>query len=185
MITESFDAPDTGVTILVWASNPATLAALESAARGEGRTIVPVADGDMAGVANRGDADLLLAEDADHLRVQSAFLRLPLVLVERAGTAPDERLTRRAYAVVHRPSEVGLAIDRFLEHRSLATRAASRREPPRRCSRCGRGYDPAAGRKGPARRFVRFGGVSLCGGCVEKLRGLLAGADAPYVEAEA
>lgn len=161
------------------------MAALEAAAQGPGRTVVPAPDGDLAGLANRGDADLLVAEDAEHVRVQSSFLRLPMVLVERTGTPPDERLTQRAYAVVHRPSEVGLAVDRFLEHRTLATRAASRREPPRRCSRCGRGYDPAAGRKGPARRFVRFGGVSLCGGCVEKLRGLLAGADAPYVEAEA
>lgn len=176
------------VRVLVWAADAERAARMASMVEGAGRLVeVSLDDEALIRVASRGGADLLVAEDAPALVAQAAFLRLPLLLLRspaRHGLA-DDRLARRAYAVVARVSDLGLAVERFLEHRLLSQRAAQRHEPPRRCSRCGRGYDAVAGRKGVARRFVRFGSVSLCGGCVETLRKLLATTDAGFVEAEA
>ena len=173
------------LTVLVWAPDAARAALLAEAAAGPDRHVLTVLeDASLAGLAYRREADLLVAEDGPALAAQGGFVRIPLVLVGPPGGVSTPRLRRQAYAIVARPAEVGLAVDRFVEHRRLARQAAGRREPPRRCSRCGRGYDSQAALRGTARRFVRFGGVSLCGGCVEELRQLLTRADRPVVEAD-
>lgn len=173
------------MAILVWAATPERADALAASLAGEGRIVTVMADeGELAQAAWRGGAHLLVAEDGPGLASQEAFLRVPLILVQRAGVPASPRLARRAYAIVARSADLELAVDRFMEHRLLAERAALRREPPRRCSRCGRGYDSSAGRKGVAMRFVRFGVISVCGGCIETLRQLLVKSDTPFVEAE-
>jgi hypothetical protein len=177
---------DNRVSILVWAADAGRSAALVDALRGEGRTIQPVLDGDMATLTYHRTADLLVAEDGAGLAAQLPFIRIPLILVRRPDApSATPRIIPKAYAIVARAAEATLAVDRFIEHRRLSERATARREPPRQCSRCGRGYDPMAGRKsGVARKFVRFGAISLCGGCVEELRNLIQHAETPFVEAE-
>src|SRR5260370_10614259 len=108
-----------------------------------------------------------------------------LVMVDPARWSPAQ-LAVCTYAVVASPLKVGLAVDRFLTHRRLADQAASHRGPPRYCSRCGRGFDSLKARGvGTARRFVRFGSISLCGSCVESLRTLLRRTETAIVEADA
>lgn len=175
---------DAGLTVAVWAADAARVAALAAAVAGPGRSVQEVLDlGELIRLAYHRLVDALVLEDAEVLGSQVAFLRLPIILVRRGPDGPTPRLAKQAYAIVARPAEAGLAVERLLEHRRLAARAGGRREPPRRCSRCGRGYDPAAGRKGVARRFVRFGQVTLCGACVADLRTVLVHAEAPWVDA--
>lgn len=177
---------DDRVSILVWAADAGRSAALVEALEGPGRTIQPVLDSEMADLTYHRSADLLVAEDGIGLAEQLPFIRIPLILVRRPDApSATPREVPKAYAIVARAAETTLAVDRFVEHRRLSQQATARREPPRQCSRCGRGYDPMAGRKsGVARKFVRFGSVSLCGGCVEELRSLIQHAETPFVEAE-
>jgi hypothetical protein len=126
---------------------------------------------------------LLVAEYGQRLEIQQPFLRGPLILVDPQSSAP-RRVVQRAYAVARNPGEAVLAIDGYFEHKQLADRAAARVIPPRLCARCGRHFDAArAGRRGTTQRFVRFGSVALCGGCVEELRRLLRQAQGAVVEA--
>jgi hypothetical protein len=107
---------------------------------------------------------------------------VPLVLL--VGDLPSAGRPA-SYADVRTPAEAALVVDRLVEHQHLAERARYRREPPRRCSRCGRPFDASRVHAGSrARRFVKFGSVALCGGCVDELRRLLRVADTPYVEAD-
>ncbi len=175
---------DSILEVLVWAAAAERAEALVEALAGPGRAVRSVLDeAELAQTAYRRAADVLVVESAPALAVQSAFLRIPLILLRPADDRPAHELARHAYAIVSRPAEAALALDRLIEHRRLAQNALTRREPPRRCSRCGRGYDPAAGRKAPSRRFVRFGQVTLCGSCVSALRTLLDHSDAPWVDA--
>ncbi len=178
------ESGDSVLDVLVWAASGDRAQALIEALEGPGRAVRSVLDeAELAQIAYRRAADVLVVEAAPALEAQTSFLRLPLILVRRAEERPVPQLARHAYAIVSRPVEAALALDRLVEHRRLAEHALTRREPPRRCSRCGRGYDPAAGRKGTARRFVRFGQVTLCGACVSTLRSLLDHTDAPWVDA--
>jgi hypothetical protein len=126
---------------------------------------------------------LLVAEYGPRLAAQQVFVRAAFVLVDPDRAAPSA-LSQRAYAIVRSAAEAGLAVDRFFEHRELAQRAAARKEAPRRCARCGRGFDSVKATASPARRFVRFGSLALCGGCVEALRKLLRQAESAVVEAD-
>ena len=128
---------------------------------------------------------LLVAQAGPRLAAQQAFMRGPFILVDPARSS-QASLARRAYAVVANPPEARLAVDAYFTHRRLAEEAAARRGPPRRCLRCGRGFDSLkASQGGSARRFVRFGSVALCGGCVEQLRTLLRRVESAVVEADA
>jgi hypothetical protein len=170
--------------ILVWAPDWQISEAIEASLVEVGHAVRRI-DSD-AELATRHQRDaLLVAQCGPRLEAQHAFLRGPIILVE-AGRAPSPALAARAYAVVAQPSEAGLAVDRFLEHRELARQVAERRGPPRRCSRCGRGFDALKARgAGTARRFVRFGSISLCGTCVEALRTLLRQSQAQVAVVEA
>jgi hypothetical protein len=140
-------------------------------------------DGELAASGSSGG--LLVAQAGPRLEAQQAFLRGPIILVDPPRTASIE-LKARAYAVVANAPEANLAVDRFLVHRHEAERVAGHRGSPRRCSRCGRGFDALkASRGGTATRFVRFGSISLCGSCVEKLRTLLRQTETTVVEADA
>jgi hypothetical protein len=140
-------------------------------------------DAELAAVPLSGS--LLVAQAGPRLAAQQAFVREPFILIDPQRVSPFA-LTRRAYASVDTVAEAGLCVDRYFVHRELAQQAASRRDAPRRCSRCGRGFDVQRARAGgSARRFVRFGSVALCGGCVEKLRLLLRQQESPLVEADA
>ncbi len=183
-IVETF-AEEPVTTVLVWAADAGRADVLAEAVAGSDRAVRTVLDeGELVQLAYRRGADVLVVEDGPALAAQATFLRVPIVLVRQGDDRPSPRLARHAYAIVARPAEAGLAVDRLLEHRRLAQHALARREPPRRCSRCGRGYDPLAGRKGTARRFVRFGQVTLCGSCVGALRSLLDHAETPWVDGE-
>ncbi len=174
------------LAVSVWAADPERAAALAEAVRGPGRVVHLLADD--AALANAWRATpsgVLIAEDGPRTEMQLAFLHLPLILV-RAGGRPASRVAQRAYATVGSAAEAALALDRLAEHQQLAALAARRREPPRGCSRCGRGYDVLKVRgAGLARRFVKFGTIALCGSCLDQLRRLLRAADAPFVEADA
>ncbi len=172
------------LTILLWAPDAALAEALVLHLAEPGHT-VEVLDGDAQLAANGGSGNLLVAQAGPRLEAQQAFLRGPLVLVD-PGRGSSAGLAKRAYAVVTDAPEAGLAVDRFATHRRLAEEAARHRSPPRRCARCGRGFDSLkASGAGTARRFVRFGSIALCGGCVESLRTLLRQAESAVVEADA
>jgi|SRR5579859_7426088 len=176
---ETFAGP-----ILVWAPDEPVFEAVEASLVGAGHTVRRLEDDAELATLSQGDA-LLVAQCGPRLDVQQAFLRGPFVLVE-AGRKPSVALAARAYGVVAEPGDVGYAVDRFVEHRRLAREVAERRGPPRRCSRCGRGFDARKARgAGTARRFVRFGAISLCGTCVEALRTLLRQAQAQVAVVEA
>jgi hypothetical protein len=180
------DTPMVGeLRVLVWAPTSHQAESLVKEASGPGRLVhFEPDDATAVSLVSRGSVDLLVAVAGPALEAQAAFIRVPLILL-LPDRRPSPRLEQRAYAVIHQVSAVSLVIDRFLEHRQLAGRAAARREPPRQCARCGRRYDPMRTRGGgTANRFVRFGSISVCGACVEALRKLLASADTPYVEAE-
>jgi hypothetical protein len=170
-------------TILVWAPNCQVFEAIAASLVGSGYAVRHLEDdAELAGQHQR-DA-LLVAQCGPRLEAQQAFLHAPFILVA-AGRQASPALVSRAYAIVAEASEVGYAVDRFVEHRQLARQAAERRGPPRRCSRCGRGFDARKARgSGTARRFVRFGAISLCGSCVEALRALLRQAQVAVVEAD-
>jgi len=171
-------------TILIWAHDPEVAADLALHVDEPGRA-VHLLQNDAQLAASGATGRLLVAQAGPRLEAQRAFLRGPLVLVD-PGRSSSGELADRAYAVVADPPEAGLAVDRFLTHRRLADQAASHRGPPRYCSRCGRGFDSLKARGvGTARRFVRFGSISLCGGCVESLRTLLRRAESAVVEADA
>jgi hypothetical protein len=172
------------ITILIWAHDPELAQALVLNVSEPGR-VVQVLEDDAQLAASGASGSLVVAQAGPRLETQHTFLRGPLILVDRARTSSGT-LAGRAYAVVADPPEAGLAVDRFLTHRRLAEQAAGHRGPPRRCSRCGRGFDSLKARgAGTARRFVRFGSISLCGGCVESLRTLLRQAESAVVEADA
>src|SRR5579859_3612697 len=172
------------LTILIWATDSAVAEALAHDLSEPGRA-VQVLDGDAQLAASGNTGSLLVAQAGPRLEAQQGFLRGPLILVDPARMS-SAALVRVAYAVVANGPEAGLAVDQFVTHRRLAERAARHREPPRRCSRCGRGFDSLKARgTGTARRFVRFGSISLCGSCVESLRTLLRQAESAVVEADA
>jgi hypothetical protein len=167
------------MTVLVWAPDEA----LADRLRDLGYSVRVVRTEAELAVAHTTGA-LLVAAYGPSLQSQHAFVRGPVVLLDPERAAPFE-LARRAYAVVDTPEEAALMVDRFFEHRRLAERASGRRGSPARCSRCGRGFDARKIRDGTiAQRFVRFGSVSLCGGCVEELRKRLREAEAAVVEAD-
>lgn len=172
-------------TILIWAHDAALAEALLDYLTEPGRA-VRVLDGDAElAAAGTNNGSLLVAQAGPRLDAQQVFVRSPFILVDPVGRSPAS-LARRAYAVVTNPPEAGLAVDGYLTHRRLAEEAAAHREPPRRCSRCGRGFDSfKAGHGGTSRRFVRFGSVALCGSCVEQLRTLLRRMESAVVEADA
>jgi hypothetical protein len=171
-------------TILIWAHDPTVAIDLALNVDEPGRA-VRVLDDDAQLAASGSSGRLLVAQAGPRLETQRAFLRGPLVLVDPTRISSGD-LARSAYAVVANPPEAGLAVDRFLTHRRLADQAASHRGPPRYCARCGRGFDSLKARGvGTARRFVRFGSISLCGSCVESLRTLLRRAESAVVEADA
>jgi hypothetical protein len=150
-----------------------------------GRAVHVLRDDAELAAHSASGGGLLVAQAGPRLTAQQAFVREPFILIDPQCESPAT-LARRAYAVVDTVAEAGLFVDRYFVHRDLAQRAASRRDAPRRCSRCGRGFDPQRARAGgSARRFVRFGSVALCGGCVEKLRALLRQAESPVIEADA
>jgi hypothetical protein len=176
-------APVAPWEVLIWADSHAladALLASLAAAGHAGRVLEQ--DAELALRGRTGPRAVLIAEDGPRLRAQAAFLGVPLILV--VGGLPQAGRPA-SYAEVHTPAEAALVVDRLVEHQRLAERARYRREPPRRCSRCGRPFDATRVHAGSrTRRFVKFGGVALCGGCVEELRRLLRVADAPYVEAD-
>ena len=171
--------------ILVWAPEPEVAEAIEASLVAAGHAVRHLADDAELATARYRRDSLLVAQCGPRLEAQQVFLRGPFVLVE-AGRTPSPALAARAYARVAQPSDAGYAVDRFVEHRQLSRQAAERRGPPRRCSRCGRGFDPLKARgAGHARRFVRFGAIALCGTCVEALRTLLRQAQAQVAVVEA
>jgi len=183
-----------GPTVLVWAEDRQVAAAIEASAIGVGHTVRRLQDDaelatphgrTAASAAGHPGDGVLVAQCGPRLEAQQAGLRGPLILV-KAGRQPSAALAARAYAIVAEPADVGHAVDRFVEHRQLARQVAERREPPRRCARCGRDFDARKARgAGTARRFVRFGSVALCGTCVEALRTLLRQAQAQVAVVEA
>jgi len=171
-------------SVLVWATRPDLAEALARVLAEPDRA-VRLLEQDAELSSAHTFASVLVAEFGPRLELQQSFLRGPFVLIDPERAAPH-RLAARAYAVASTPSEAALAVDRFFEHRHLAQQAAGRRTRPGRCSRCGRGFDALKARSGaPSRRFVRFGSVALCGGCVEALRRLLRAAETAVVEADA
>jgi hypothetical protein len=172
------------VPILIWATDPDLAEALEEYLHDQGRNL-RVLENDAELAASGTSAGVLVAEAGPRLEAQRLFLRGPLILVDRHRGASRE-LLGRAYAVVNDAPGASLAVDRFLTHRRAAERVAGARGSPRRCSRCGKGFDALKARRGgTATRFVRFGSISLCGGCVEKLRTLLRQTETTVVEADA
>jgi hypothetical protein len=171
-------------SVLVWATRPGLADALAETLAEPGRTVrLLEQDADLSSADTLGV--VLVAEFEPRFAVQAPFVRGPLVLLDPERAAPRP-LSSRACAVVGTPSEAALAVDRFFEHRRLSIQAAGRRAMPGRCSRCGRHFDAVkAGRGSPARRFVRFGAVALCGSCVEALRRLLRTAETAVVEGDA
>ncbi len=140
-------------------------------------------DGQLASGART--TRLLVAQAGPRLETQQSFLRGPIILVDPTRTSSPS-LAKRAYAIVENALQASLLVDRFLTHRRMAEQVAGHRASPRRCSRCGRGFDALkAGRGGTTTRFVRFGSIALCGSCVEHLRRLVREATAAIVEADA
>lgn len=171
-------------TILIWAADPDAVEALTSALMEPDRELLVLEDD--AQLASRTCATtLLVCQASPRVEAQQAFLRGAIILVDpKYVTSPP--LQRRVYSTVTNATEASLAVDQFLAHRRLAEQVAGQRASPRRCSRCGRGFDALKARQGgTARRFVRFGSIALCGGCVDSLRRLLHGATAGLVEADA
>ncbi len=169
------------ITIVIWATDARLAEALRAELADPLRELRMLEDdGELAASGSRGA--LLVAEAGSRFEAQRAFVRGPVILVDpgRLASATD------AYAVVRNAPEAGLAVDRFLTHRRAAEQVAGARGSPRRCSRCGRGFDALKARRGGnATRFVRFGSIALCGSCVEKLRSLLRQAESVVVEADA
>jgi hypothetical protein len=178
------DLREPSPSVLVWATRPGLADALVELLAEPGRTVrVLVRDADLSSADTLGV--VLVAEFEPRFAVQQRFVRGPLVLLDPTRAAP-RTIAAGAYAVVATASEAALAVDRFFEHRRLSIQAAGRRALPGRCSRCGRHYDALkAGRGSPARRFVRFGSIALCGSCVEALRRLLRTAETAVVEGDA
>jgi hypothetical protein len=172
------------VPILIWATDARLAEALCAQLDDPGRDLhVLEDDGELAASGSRGA--LLVAEAGARFEAQRAFLRGPIVLVDPSRVASTQT-AMHVYAVVRNAPEAGLAVDRFLTHRRAAEQVAGARGSPRRCSRCGRGFDAFKARRGGnATRFVRFGSIALCGSCVEKLRSLLRQAESVVVEADA
>jgi hypothetical protein len=169
--------------VLIWADSHRLADALVAALGPAGHpSRVLEQDAELVLRGRTSPRTVVIGEDGPRLRAQAAFLGVPLILV--VGDAP--RTGRPpSYAEVRTPVEAALVVDRLVEHQRLAERARYRREPPRRCSRCARPFDATRVRAGSrARRFVKFGSVALCGGCVDELRRLLRVADTPYVEAD-
>jgi hypothetical protein len=180
---DGLNAPAPTSSVLVWATDPGLVEALSVALSEPGRQVRLLhQDAQLVEAHTRGS--VLVAEYGQRLAVQQSFLKGAFVLVDPRREAPAT-LTARAYAVVRSAPEAGLAVDRFFEHRRLAQQAAARRAAPSRCARCGRGFDSVKANGSPARRFVRFGSLALCGGCVEALRKLLRQAESAVVEADA
>jgi hypothetical protein len=171
-------------TILIWAADPDLVEALTSALMEPDRELqILEDDGQLA--SRTGATTLLVAGSSPRLEAQLAFLRGAIIVVDPNGTT-SPALRRLAYAIATNAAGASLAVDRFLIHRRLAEQVAGQRASPRRCSRCGRGFDALrAQHGGTARRFVRFGSIALCGGCVESLRRLLREATVALVEADA
>ena len=170
-------------TVLVWATGPGVAEALSAALADPART-VRVLHADAQLMVAHAHGALLVAEVGPRLLAQQSFVRGAFVLLDPRREAPTA-FADRAYAVAGSAAEVGLAVDRFFEHRELAQKAAARRAAPSRCARCGRGFDALRAQSGSARKFVRFGSLALCGGCVEALRKLLRQAESTVVEADA
>ena len=172
-------------SILIWATDARLADALTAELAAVDRDVRLLADdGELA--ASGGSGALLVAQAGPRLEAQHAFLRGPIIVVD-AHHSSSRALVERAYAVVESAPEANLAVDRFLTHRQAAEQVAGARGSPRRCARCGRGFDALrAKRGGTASRFVRFGSIALCGSCVEKLRTLLRQAETSVVvEADA
>ncbi len=126
------ESGDSVLDVLVWAASGDRAQALIEALEGPGRAVRSVLDeAELAQIAYRRAADVLVVEAAPALEAQTSFLRLPLILVRRAEERPVPQLARHAYAIVSRPVEAALALDRLVEHRRLAEHALTRREPPR------------------------------------------------------
>ena len=171
-------------TILIWAHDATLAGSLLDYLAEPGRS-VRVLESDAELAASGAAGGLLVAQAGPRLAAQQAFLRGPFILVDPARSS-HANLARRAYAVVANPPEAGLAVDAYFTHCRLAEAAAAHRAPPRRCLRCGRGFDPLRAKQGgSARRFVRFGTNALCGGCVEQLRTLLRQVESAVVDADA
>jgi hypothetical protein len=172
-----------GATVLIWAPDVDAERALAAMIADLGYSVRALeTDAELA--AAHTSSALLVAEYGPRLQAQQAFVRGALILIDPRRGAPPA-LTRRAYAVVETPQEAELMVDRFFVHRRLAEQAGGRRGSPARCSRCGRGFDARKARDGaPSQRFVRFGAVALCGGCVEDLRKRLREAETAVVEAD-
>ena len=169
--------------VLIWAHDATLAESLRDYLAEPGRS-VRVLDTD-AELAATGVGGLLVAQAGPRLAAQQAFVRGPFILVDPTRSS-QTNLARRAYAVVADPPEAGLAVDAYFTHCRLAEAAAAHRGPPRRCLRCGRGYDSLRAKQGgSARRFVRFGTSALCGGCVEQLRTLLRRVESAVVDADA
>jgi hypothetical protein len=173
-----------GLSISIWATDPRLADALLATLAEPGRDLRLLEnDGQLA--ASGSGAGLLVAQAGPRLDAQQTFLRGPFILVDPQRIS-SSHLARRAYAIVPNPAEANLAVDRFIIHRHAAAQAAGARGAPSRCSRCGRGFDAQKARRGgTATRFVRFGSVALCGGCVDQLRTLLRQAESAVVEADA
>ena len=169
------------IAIVIWATDARLAEALCAELADPLRELrVLEDDGELAASGSCGA--LLVAEAGPRFEAQRAFVRGPVILVDpdHLASAPD------AYAVVRNAPEAGLAVDRFFTHRRAAEQVAGARGSPRRCSRCGRGFDALKARRGGnATRFVRFGSIALCGSCVEKLRSLLRQQESVVVEADA
>jgi hypothetical protein len=172
------------ISIVIWATDARLAEALCAELADPLRELrVLQDDGELAASGSSGA--LLVAEAGPRFEAQRAFVRGPVILVDPDGVAPAESAAH-SYAVVRNAPEAGLAVDRFLTHRRAAEQVAGARGSPRRCSRCGRGFDALKARRGGnATRFVRFGSIALCGSCVEKLRSLLRQAESVVVEADA
>ncbi len=111
-------------------------------------------DAQLVEIAYGRQVDLIVAEEARWLEAQLPFLRTPFFLLRAPLVVGPSQLTLRACACVRSSGEIGLAIDQFVAHQRLAKRAATRREPPTRCSRCGRSFNALAGQQSIARGFV-------------------------------
>src|SRR4051812_5525120 len=102
-------------------------------------------DGELAASGSSGA--LLVAEAGPRFDAQRAFVRGPVILVDADGVARAGSAAH-SYAVVRNAPEAGLAVDRFFTHRRAAEQVAGARGSPRRCSRCGRGFDALKARRG-------------------------------------
>jgi hypothetical protein len=169
--------------VQVWANHPEVVGALRAYLDDMATELHEIQD-DAELAASGSNGSLLVAQAGPRLTAQQRFLRGPFILIDPHRESP-RALAERAYAVVTSVPEAGLAVDRYFTHRQLVDELVGRRGSPRRCSRCGRGFDSQKVRAGsPARRFVRFGSIALCGTCVEQLRSLLRQAESAVVEAD-